>query len=233
MTEPAPAEIPLSGTLDQVALKQILEVFGSSGATGAVKVGDSGAVWCDAGRLVLATSAASPALADVLFGAGVGTLDELASLLANSSDIGAQLSAQHPSAMPTVARLIHEHNLNALFELLVPSAAPYRISMGESHPLGVTFAEPLAGVIDQAEQRLAIWRQIAARIPSTSVKFRLAAELPSARSERTITADEWRYLAQLDGRRSVADLINATGESAFRVCSGLYRLLLEGIIVDG
>lgn len=197
-----------------------------------VHVGDSGGVWCEAGTLVLATSAASPELADVLFSANVGSLDELHQLLSQSTDVGSQLAARSPEAVPVMTRLMHEHNLNALFELLVPSDATYEITTGVTHPIGSHFSESLNEIIDQAEQRLAIWRQIAARIPSTTVIFALAGELPDQTPERIITADEWRYLSQLDGRRSVADIINATGESAFRVCSGLYRLLLEGIIVD-
>ena len=47
-----------------------------------------------------------------------------------------------------------------------------------------------------------------------------------------MTADEWRYLSLLDSHRSVADVITETGESAFRVCTSLYRLLLEGLIEE-
>lgn len=232
MNTSAPIEIPLSGNLDDTPLKQILDVFDSTGATGVVRLGDQGAVWCSNGRLILATSAASPELADVLYSADVGSLSELHTSLQSSSDVGRRLKESHPDSSAVVSRLLHEHNLNALFELLVPSSDTYEVEVGGEHPLGTAFAEKLGEVVAQAEQRLSIWRQIAARIPSTAVKFTLAPELPEEQPERIVTADEWRYLSRLDGTRSVSDLITETGESAFRVCSGLYRLLLEGIIVD-
>ncbi len=231
MTTSGQIEIPLSGNLDDTPLKQILDVFDSTGSIGVVRLGKEGAVWCSEGRLILATSAASPDLADVLFSADVGGLAELHETLQSSSDVGRQLQESHPDSMSTMARLLHEHNLNALFELLVPSSDTYEIEVGAEHALGGAFAEKLGEVVAQAEQRLTIWRQIAARIPSTAVIFKLSPELPEEQPERIVTADEWRYLSRLDGNRTVADLITETGESAFRVCSGLYRLLLEGIIV--
>lgn len=232
MTTSGPIEIPLSGTLDEIPLKQILDVFDSTGATGVVRLGNDGAVWCSDGHLILATSSASPDLADVLFSADVGSLAELHAALKASTDVGRQIQESHPEASAIVSRLLHEHNLNALFELLVPSSEQYEVEVGVEHPFGGAYAEKLGAVVIQAEQRLTIWRQIAARIPTTAVIFRLAPELPEQRLERLITADEWRYLSRLDGNRSVADLITETGESAFRVCSGLYRLLLEGLIVE-
>jgi hypothetical protein len=182
------------------------------------------------GRIYLAQSAQGPRIADVLFGADVGTLADINSALNGAGSHSAldTLLANDPDRGQVLERLIHEANLTAMFELLVPSTEQFSFDDGATHRLGTTFAEPAAGLVDQAQRRLEIWKQIARRIPNTGVKFGLNSHLPG--DEQVITNDEWRYLSMLDGQHTVADVIAQTGDSAFRVCSGLYRLLLEDLI---
>jgi hypothetical protein len=96
------------------------------------------------------------------------------------------------------------------------------------HVLGAGCAEDAAEVVALVGQRIELWRSIAERIPSTSVRFRLSPTAPFP--ERVVTADEWAVLALLDGRRTVADLITATEQGALRVGALLYRMLLEELI---
>ncbi len=199
--------------------------------TGVLNVGAS-EVWIEAGRLALITSPNGADPASVLFAGGEGSLDEIASLLSTSSNVAGTLAGRNPEAGTVIGRLLHEHNLNALFELLVPSDAQPSFVEGSQHAVGGHFSEPIGQLLDQAKRRLGIWGEIASRIPSTSATFKLATELPDGAEERAITADEWRYLSLLDGRRTVADVITVTQDSAFRVCSSLYRMLLEGIIEE-
>jgi hypothetical protein len=182
------------------------------------------------GRIYLAQSAQGPRIADVLFGADVGTVADISSALngAGSQSALDTLLAKNPHRDEVLERLIHEANLTAMFELLVPSNEQFSFDDGATHRLGTVFAEPTAGLVDQAQRRLDIWKQIARRIPNTAVKFGLNSSLPG--DEQVITNDEWRYLSMLNGRNTVADVIAQTGDSAFRVCSGLYRLLLEDLI---
>lgn len=201
--------------------------------TGLVRVGDDGELWFDEGRLYLATSAGSPSLFDVLFGADVGASEALEAVCADA-DAGGQpvverLVEQEAATGPRLRRVLHEHNLAALFELSVPSDDPLEVEAGARHVIGTRFAEPAEDLLASATRRIELWRRIAVSIPSTSLRFRLAPGLPDG-EDRTVTADEWTFLALLDGHRSVADVITGTGESAFRVCSVLYRMLLEGLI---
>jgi hypothetical protein len=39
---------------------------------------------------------------------------------------------------------------------------------------------------------------------------------------------EWRIVAHLDGRRSIADVTRSLGASAFDVCATLHRLVTLG-----
>jgi hypothetical protein len=227
------------GNLASVALSELLSTIASRGETGVLAVEGKGHVWFDEGRTYLAAAPTSPELATVLFDASVGTPEAVAELLQTEGLVdggkgGAieRLLIDHPDAEADLRRLLHEYTLNSLFEMLVPSDAAFEFLADEVHPIGARFAEDTGELIDKAEQRLEIWRRIAARIPSTSAVFTLSTSLPDGTVERVVSADEWRFLSLLDGRNTVAEVINETGESAFRVCSALYRLLLEEVIVE-
>jgi hypothetical protein len=235
----------VDGTLAATPLPALLATLAADARTGVLRIGGDGAahhseVWLSGGRTYLIVASSSPPLSHVLYGAGLGPTGRIEQALTPASGNGDGterapmdvLLADHPEAEGPLRRLLHEHNLSSLFEMLVPSEAPYQFEAGCRHPLGDRFAEDTAGLVDQAERRVVIWRRIAARIPSTAVVFKLATGLPDGAGDRLVTADEWRFLACLDGRNTVADVISQTGESAFRVCSTLYRLLLENLIVD-
>ena len=226
------------GTLSDTPLSDLLSTIAADRLTGALRIDNGSEVWFSEGRLCLASTPSSPDVAHVLYGGDVGTLAEIEAAMAEAEATGGDgsaidaLLADHPDSEPAVRRLLHEHNLNSLFEMLVPSEAAFRFERDEVHPLGDRFAGDTHALVVEAEQRLEIWRNIAARIPSTSAVFTLARTLPGELDQRLVTADEWRFLSLLDGRNTVADLIAETGESAFRVCSSLYRLLLEDMVEE-
>lgn len=203
--------------------------------TGALALADGSEIWFSTGRVYLASVAGGSPLSAVLYGADIGGLDEIESVFADQNDQTSVLDrvlTVNPGAEPLVRRLLHEYNLNSLFELLVPSNTAFTFEADRRHRLGDRLAADTTTLLAQAEHRVEIWRRIASRIPSTTAVFRLAPALPDANFERMVTSDEWRYLAQLDGTRTVAGVITETGESAFRVCSTLYRLLLEQLIEE-
>ncbi len=229
------SEEALNGSLGDFPLAALMRSLESRRRTGALSLADGGEIWFSDGQVYLATNREGSPLSAVLYGAEIGNLDEIERLFAESDDhepVLDQVLSARPERETLLRRLLHEYNLNSLFELLVPSEAGFSFESGRSHRLGDRLASDTGTLLAQAEHRIEIWRMIAGRIPSTSTTFRLAPAMPDFRFERVVTADEWQYLAHLDGRTSVAEVITATGESAFRVCSTLYRLLLEGLIEE-
>jgi hypothetical protein len=223
----------IRGDLSETPLVPLLEQLAADGRTGVLRIDGGGEIWLDAGLVYLTATAESADVASVLFGGGVAPLPEIEQLLAaDGASVADDLSTRQPEAAPVIGRLLHEHNLTGLFELMVPKAGTFHFDDAARHAVGPKFAESLGDLVIQAERRLDIWRQIAARIPTVEVSFKLSRTLPESGEERLVTADEWRYLSLLDSHRSVADVVNETGESAFRVCTSLYRLLLEGLIEE-
>lgn len=233
------AEDALHGNLEDFPLGTLLQMLANKNRTGVLVLDDGSEVWLSNGRIYLATTARGAAVDAVLFGADAGELDDIDAMFrergaAADTERGVidRIIDNRPHLEPMLRRLLHEYTLNALFELMVPSTAEFRFDPHRRHPLGDRFVYETGVLVAQAEQRLDIWRRIAARIPSTAAVYQLAHHLPDNRSERLVTADEWRLLSLIDGRRSAADIIVETGESAFRVCSTLYRLLIEQLIVE-
>ena len=232
------SEETVAGTLTATPLSALLTTIANQGRSGVLKIENLGEIWFHHGQTYLAATPSSPDLADVLFDGDVGSSDVIADALghgANARPVDSavdQLLAHHPESEDVVMRLLHEFTLNSLFEMLVPTDAHYAFETDLVHPVGARFAEDTPALVEKAEQRMEIWRRIAARIPSTSAVFTLCPSLPAQDSERLVTSDEWRFLSRLNGRNTVADVITQTGESAFRVCSSLYRMLLEDLIEE-
>lgn len=227
------SEDALQGSLKEFPLATLLQSLANRRRTGALTLEDGSEIWFSDGQIYLATSAKGSPISAVLFGAEAASMRDIESMFASENEEGSvieQLLGSRPQAEPAIRRLLHEYNLNALFEMLVPSGASFSFESNRRHKLGDHFAHDTATLLAQAQQRLDIWRKIAERIPSTNAVFQLATTLPDNAVDRLVTADEWRYLALINGRNTVADIITATGESAFRVCSTLYRMLLERIV---
>lgn len=228
------AEDVFSGTLADLPLDVVLGTLAQHAQTGVLRVDTTepaSSIWVYEGRIYYVEKPGGHEAVAVLFGGGVGSIEEIEALLSRG-DAVAGLAAGGVDASSALARLLHEHNLNLLFELLVPSKASFAFEPGVLHPVGPHFAEDAAELVDQAKRRLEIWSEIASSIPNTGAIFTLSPQLPDGADERLVTADEWRYLSLLDGRRTVADVISLTQMSAFRVVSALYRMLLEGLIEE-
>lgn len=230
-------ERAVDGKLDATPLTELLTEAADEKATGVVRIDGGREIWLSDGRIYLAVATSSPKLAELLFAAGLGPIASIRLALNDRSGAGEssaldRLLEGHVGSKAIVERLIHEYNLSSLFEMLVPSDASFHYEADVRHSLGDRFSQDTAELIDKAKDRLDLWRRIASRIPSTAAAFSLSSALPTESEERLISADEWRFLSRLNGRNTVAEIITETGESAFRVCSVLYRLLLEGLIEE-
>lgn len=232
----AATEEALQGSLRDFPLPTLLRTLASAGRTGVLQLDGADEIWLSDGKIYLATSPNAASVATVLCGAGLGSVEFIEGLSAarsaDSPSLLTLLLTDQPHLARRVARTLYEHNLNAIFELLIPSDAGFYFQPGGVHPVGDELGHDTEALVARAEQRLDIWRDIAEHVPSTNAVYRLRPALPSGTTRFEVSADDWRYLALIDGNRSVADLVAETGESAFRVCSTLYRLLLEQMIEE-
>ncbi|MGY6499516.1 MAG: DUF4388 domain-containing protein [Acidimicrobiales bacterium] len=233
----ATAASGLEGRLDEVQFADVLRLLQASRQEGTLHLdGEDGTVVVVApDEIRLATTGVDQGLRPAVVGAGVADADVWESAVqatAGSSDGGAgveRLIAAGVDAERLRSRL-YEHTVTTLFELLLPSDAPFHFTRGESHPFAVEPGFPFDDVLADVRRRVEEWREIAASIPSTTMVLRMSARLPLSSGPVTITPEEFELLALLDGRRDVADLIQLTGMSAFRVLTLLHRLTGLGAV---
>lgn len=141
-----------------------------------------------------------------------------------------------PAGQRPLDEALHDLAVNTVFELLLPSTAPFWFDPAVSHRLAGAQSLDAELLLDDAAARLQAWRLIADVIPSTSVVVRLADLLPPGTERVWLDREEWPVLAAIDGRRDVAAIIDHTGLSAFGVCGVLHRLMTLGVAeprIDG
>lgn len=222
----------LSGDLDDLGLRELLAWVGAADPRGLVELDGAtrGTIELIAGRIALASADDGPTLADMAIGSGAISADgwEAAERTAAGGRdlVDALLDA---GADPDLLEgALREQTVGAFFEFLVPGRSSFRYVADPAGLVGGRFTFAPSDVIDEAQARVAAWKVIAEAIPSTTVVVRLRRDLDAP--SISIAADDWRVLALVDGRATVADIIGATGQSAFAVCGVLHRLMVSGAV---
>ncbi len=223
----------LSGDFDDFSLTELFELLAGTAMTGTLSFGEpvAATLWIRDGELTYGTSPGSMPPRDLLERRGITTGAEFDEAVA-ATDEGDALHETlrdrfdiDPAAVAAVAR---EQIVTTVFEIAVVGADSFAFHPGPADPLGGVVAMGHADVLREADHRRDEWRRIAELIPSTAIIPALSPTIPDDRSRITVTADQWQILAQLDGRRSAADMIENLGQSAFEVCGVLYDLLATG-----
>jgi hypothetical protein len=216
-------ELPLTALLPLLAAKQRQGVVELSGAS-------AGVVVLDEGALTLALADEGPTLQQVIVGSGIASADGWEhAFSASMRGDGIADALISGGADPELLEIVlREQTIGALFEFILPSDTDFVFLEGATHPLGSRFRFDSAEMLDAAADRVDGWKVIAETIPSTAMVMRLTPELTEPTI--TITAEDWRILARVDGHTTVADLIRALGMSAFTVCGVLHRLANAGCV---
>lgn len=227
----------LEGRLDEVQFADVLRLLQASRQEGTLHLGgEAGTVVVVAPDEVrLAAVGVDEGLRQAVVGAGVAesdVWDAAVSATVGSSDGGSAIGHLVGAGVDAdrLRSRLYEHTVSTLFELLLPSDAPFHFTRGESHPFAVEPGFPFDDVLADVRRRVEEWREIATSIPSTTMVLRMAPRLPLSSGPVTVTPEEFELLALLDGRRDVADLIQLTGMSAFRVLTLLHRLTTAGAV---
>lgn len=225
----------LSGSLDDFSLSELFELFTATHKSGVVHFGEpaDATLWIVDGAVSYGVSAGSTPLRDLVERQGLltgETFDEAAAA-AQTEPLHRVLQDRFGVAEERLAAIAREQVVSTTFEIVVVGSSSFEFTSGAVDPLGGVIAMPPTDVLAEAETRRDEWRRIVELIPSTSIIPALAPTIPDGRPEVTITAEQWPVLAALDGRRSAAEVIESSGQSAFEICGILYDLLEAGTIV--
>lgn len=225
----------LSGSLDGFELGELFELFTATRSTGVLTFSEpvGATLWVTDGSISYGTSPGTPNPRELLDRQGIATTTQFDGAVAATSEtqlLHETLSDLFEVDAERVSAVAREQIITTAFEIVAVGAESFEFRSGQTDPLGAAISMDHTDVLTEAERRRDEWRRIAELIPSTGIVTALSPELPGGRDGITITADEWQILAQIDGRRSAADVIGVLGQSAFEVCGVLYELLRSGTI---
>ena len=222
----------LTGSLSDLPLIDLIEWVGRANPLGVIELagGAVGTIVLVDGRIALASAADGPTLAQMVIGSAAISSEgwDAAQATARSGPDLADALIDKGADHDLLVAALREQTVGALFEFLVPGETTFAYLPGATHALGGRFAFEPGDVIEEAQARVGAWKVIAEAIPSTSVVMQLTRQLESPTI--SITAADWRILALVDGRSSVADIIGDLGMSAFAVCGVLHRLMMAGAV---
>ncbi len=227
----------LEGSLDAFSLSDIFQLLSRTNKTGVLHLRRAGlraAVHLNSGQLSGVSSDVSrQSLARRVVGLGHLSDSSLADAVARVSDdpaIGLARALQDARAVDDAPLLdaAQQQALDAVFDLLRWPDGDFSFVVGEPHADDVGLRLPVGGVLVEAAARVESWTTLGPEIPADETVFRLA---PALTDDPALTRDEWTWVAMIDGRRSVAELVAGSGRGEFAVVSGLVGLVRRGLIV--
>jgi hypothetical protein len=95
-------------------------------------------------------------------------------------------------------------------------------------PYAVTIAIDLSNLIMEGARRIAEWEECARLLPDSTAIFRVVANPESEKI--TLSADEWKILFLINGKRTLAELSNDADEDALHVYRVVYGLFANKLI---
>lgn len=223
----------LRGTLEDFGAEEILRFLASTKQSGALVLsGEStGTLWFAEGEIYGADATTSIPLRDAVTATGLvddeqwdAAWDDASTGVPLSTALAVQASAEEAD----FDRLVEGRIVDAVFELLVTTSSDFEFRGAEQHPLAGGRQHQVDDLIEASRARLDRWREVATVLPSTGAVVRLSANLGPDATDLVLTPMEWRIVAHLDGRRSIADVTRLLGASAFDVCATLHRLVTLG-----
>ncbi len=227
----------LTGSSTDFTLEELFALFTSTEMSGMLVLGEpvEASIWITKGCVSYGTSPGTPTPKSLLVRQGIVTDPEFEGAR-SATKPGASLVETLFDLFDVDAKRIEnvarEQILTTVFEVVVVGADTFEFWSGVEDPLGVAICMSHMDVLTEAERRRQEWQRIAQLVPSTGIVVGLRPQLPEDKQGLTITADEWQILALCNGQRTVAEIINELGLSAFEVCGVLYDLMQAKTVIE-
>ena len=222
----------LSGSLRDLPVGELLSLLSATGQTGVVELRGAvpGFIAMEHGWLTVASAGEHLSVEHLIVGSGSASPDTFRQARMLNERGMPLMDALIRCGAPAerLEAVVREQIIGALFEFVLPSDTYFVFLPGRVHHIGGRFRFAPMELITEATQRVAAWRMIADAIPSTEMVMRLCPEAPE--DMVVVPADDWPVLAQVDGHRTIAEIIRSLGLSAFAVCASLHRLIVSGIV---
>ncbi|MEV0144537.1 MULTISPECIES: hypothetical protein [unclassified Nonomuraea] len=209
------------GTLDT-----LLASLANDRPTGALRVGRTGTVFLDEGRITYMECAQTPGVERLL--AARGRIPE-AALRRLQADGGCErLLAEGPVTLGELQYCVLGAVLDAAFFLLPTTGTRPKFRPGERHWLGGRWYFEVSGLVRECARRRAHLARIWPSADVDTAPVRLAPWLPG--QGVTLSAVQWEVVTRADGEAAPLDLARRLGRSGYSVLLAVRRLAAAGLL---
>ena len=227
----------LQGTLNDFSLPDVFSLLALTKKSGALRVAKDhtdGRVYFRDGAICLALSDAKRVpLVARLVSAGLVDQAQLRALVDEHS--GSSLAVTEALLTSgkvedrVLGALLREQIVDAVFELMRLQEGDFSFDAAEPG-LSRGVALSVVEVVGEAGRRLEEWHTISSRIASRHAVLAMVPAGPDARDGIALAAEQWDLLALIDGRRTVAEVVELTGKGEFATCRVLGDLVDAGLV---
>ena len=228
----------LRGTLEDFALPEVLRLLSSAKKTGRLDItrrAGTGSISFRGGEIVDAdTELSSSLLGQKLVRSGAITELQLRRALDEQAASGDRLGR-----ILLTSKVLDEVDLenslrgqieDAVFELLCWETGEFSWTEVDPEPTEVEISLAVENLVLEVSRRLQERELVLRKITSPDVICRMATHPPDGAERINISAEEWRVLVLVDGRRSVAEIAASVGAAEFDTMRILYGLASAGLI---
>ncbi|MEA2461791.1 MAG: hypothetical protein QOH90_1968, partial [Actinomycetota bacterium] len=228
----------LRGSLDDFTLPDILRLLSSAKKTGVLAVssrGGRGRVYFRGGDVYYAEENGDPrSVGQRLVDSGVVTGDEVDDALALSErtgrSVGEILISDTGTTLDRLQQAVIDQINDACFDLMRWGQGDFIWQHGQGIRPEVDASISVDEIIIEAARRLdAIANQEPQSLPEAAVPA-LSPAFASAAAPITISPDQWRILAFLDGRRTAAEVAALAGGDTADALRDLHHLTSAGVV---
>jgi hypothetical protein len=237
------AQVLLQGSLQEFNLPNVLNLVKMSAKTGVLSLrrkGEQGLLYFRDGHVYYATLEPQIVpLGERLVRAGRISQEQLADALADQKEaaegirIGSILVTKGFIERSTLVEAVADQIEEAAFSLLSWTEGEFEFRGGGPAADEEIIVElSVDGVIMDGVRRLDEWDLIISSLGSLQHVPRLAwDEDVATRGGVQLTAEDWRVVSSIDGRRDIGSIIRECGLNRFAAAKVLYRLADTGLVV--
>jgi Domain of unknown function (DUF4388) len=226
----------LEGSLDAFSLPDIFQLLSFTKKSGGLHLasdGCDGVVFFTGGQVTGASADGSrQPLARRLIGAGAVNDEALAAAVqaaTHGESVGVVKALLEHGAIEggLLRQAVTDQSVDAVFDLLRWQQGDFAFVVEEVNPDDVGVALSIETILADAESRTSSWENVSQVVPSADALLSMPVVLPT---DPQISREEWSLLALVDGRRSVAELVDLTGSGHYAVVSTLAGLVSRGLL---
>jgi len=229
----------LKGNIETFYLSSIFQLLAGDKKTGILTIANKDRivrVYIKNGNIVYAVGSRKEVrLGYLLRAKGIISADELQKALAlakqRNERLGRIMVEKSYISVETLKKFIHQRVRDILYDLFLWKGGDFEyvdqeIDLDEEFLTELNHME----VILEGTRRVDEWEILRKNIPNTEMVFKINKNVEEKKDTVNLTANEWRIISLVDGKRTVQEIVTDSGHDEFVVYRMINSLISSGLI---